>query len=69
MIAKHELMQAMGLPAQEGVFPFDCPAFRTWLHLKMLVDFDTPLIDINRPSPVNTHGREINISVFPICCL
>ena len=31
-----------------------------------LVDFDTPLIDINRPSPVDTHGREINIGVFPI---
>ena len=66
MIIEHELVQAMGLPAHEGGFPVESPAFHTWLHLKMLIDFDTPLIDVNRSSAVDTHGRVINIGVFPI---
>ncbi len=59
-------MQKMGTPAPYGGFPLTNPKFKTWLHLKMLINMETPLTNINHPPPVNCNGRDIDKSAFPI---
>ncbi len=59
-------MQKMGKPAPYGGFLLTNPKFKTWLHLKILINTETPLTNINRPPPVNCNGREIDMSAFPI---
>jgi hypothetical protein len=60
-----EIMQKMGTPDLYGGFPLTNLKFKTWLHLKMLIDTETPLTNSNRPPPVGK-GQEINMSAFPI---
>ncbi len=59
-------MQKMGTPAPYGGFLLTNPKFKTWLHLKMLINTETPLTNINRPPPVDCNGREIDLSAIPI---
>ena len=67
IVVEHELMRKMGLPNFEGGFEIDSPMFKTWLHLKMLIDVDTPLIDPDRPGPpVDNYGDAIDILKLPI---
>ena len=67
IVVEHELMRKMGLPAFEGGFDIDSPMFKTWLHLKILIDIDTPLIDPDRPGPpVDNYGDAIDILKLPI---
>ncbi len=66
ILIEMEMMQNMGTPAPYGGFPLTNPKFKTWLHLKMLINMETPLTNINLPPPVNCNGREINMSAFPI---
>ena len=57
IIVEHKLVRKMGLPAFEGGFPIGSPVFKTWLHLKMLIDVDTPLVDLDRP----THPSDLRV--------
>ncbi len=56
----------MGTPVPYGGFPLTNLKFKMWLHLKMLINMETPLINSNRSPPVDCNGQEINMSVFPI---
>ena len=66
ILIEMEMMQKMGTPAPYGGFPLTNPKFKTWLHLKMLINTETPLTNINRPPVVDCNGREIDMSAFPI---
>ena len=69
IIVEHKLVRKMGLPAFEGGFPVSSPIFKTWLHLKMLIDVDTPLVDLDRPTPpIDNWGGAIEIDKLPIRC-
>jgi hypothetical protein len=59
-------IQKMGTPAPYGGFLLTNPKFKMWLHLKMLINTETPLTNINCPPPVNCNGQEIDMSAFPI---
>jgi hypothetical protein len=60
-----EMMQKMGTPAPYDGFSLTNPKFKTWLHLKMLINTETPLTNINRPPPDDCNGWEIDMSAFP----
>ncbi len=66
ILIKMEMMQKMGTPAPYGGFPLTNPKFKTWLHLKMLINEETPLTNINCPPSVDCNGQEIDMSAFPI---
>ena len=55
----------MGTPVPYGGFPLTNLKFKTWLHLKMLINTETPPTSINCPPPVDCNGWEID-SAFPI---
>ncbi len=59
-------MQKMGTPVPYGGFPLMNLKFKTWLHLKMLINAETPLTNSICPPPVNCNGQEVNMSAFPI---
>ncbi len=59
-------MQKMGTPVPYGGFPLTNLKFKTWLHLQMLIDTETPLTNSNRPPPVDCNGQEIVMSAFQI---
>jgi hypothetical protein len=61
-----EMMQKMGTPVTYGGFPLMNLKFKMWLHLKMLIDTEMPLINSSRPPPVDCNGQEIDVSAFPI---
>jgi hypothetical protein len=48
-----EMMQKMGTPVPYGGFPLTNLKFKTWLHLKMLIDMVMPLINSSCP-PLST---------------
>jgi hypothetical protein len=66
ILIEMEMMQKMGTPAPYGGFLLTNPKFKTLLHLKMLINTETPLTNINCPPPVNCNDREIDMSAFPI---
>jgi hypothetical protein len=66
ILIEMEMMQKMGTPTPYGGFPLTNPKFKTWLHLKMLINTETPLTNINCPPPVDCNGQEIGMSAFPI---
>ncbi len=52
---------------KSGGIPLDNPHFTTWLHLSMLIDFETPLtIPACKPCGA-IYGETIDINSFPIC--
>jgi hypothetical protein len=51
ILIEMEMMQKMGTPASYGDFPLTNPKIKTWLHLKMLINTETPLTNINSPPP------------------
>jgi hypothetical protein len=60
-------MQKMGTPAPYGGFLLTNLEFKTWLHLMMLINMETPLTNINHPPPpVDCNGQETDISAFSI---
>ncbi len=59
-------MQKMGTPIPYGGFPLMNLKFKMWLHLKMLINAEMPLINSSCPPPVHCNGQEINLSAFPI---
>jgi hypothetical protein len=66
ILIEMEMMQKMGTPALYGGFLLTNLKFKTWLHLKMLINTETPLTNINRPPPVDCNGWEIDMSAFPL---
>ncbi len=66
ILIEMEMMQKMGTPVPYGVFLLTNLKFKTWLHLKMLNDTETPLTNSNRPPPVDCNGQKIDMSAFPI---
>ncbi len=66
ILIEMEMMQKMGIPVPYGGFLLTNLKFKTWLHLKMLIDTETPLTNSNRPRPVDCNGQEIDMSAFPI---
>ena len=56
----------MGTPVPYGGFPLTNLKFKTWLHLKMLINMETPLTNSSRPPSVNCNGQENDMSAFPI---
>ncbi len=56
----------MGTPVPYGGFPLTNLKFKTWLHLKMLINTETPLTNPNRPPPVDCNGQGIDMFAFPI---
>jgi hypothetical protein len=54
ILIEMEMMQKMGTPVPYGGFPLTNLKFKTWLHLKMLIDMETPLTNSNRPPPLST---------------
>jgi hypothetical protein len=63
---KIKMMQKMGGCVCWGGIPLNNLEFKTWLHLKMLIDSETPLIDSSRLPPVNCFGCNIQMDMFPI---
>ncbi len=59
-------MQKMGTPVSYGGFPLTNLKFKKWLHLKILINTETPLTSSSRPPPVDCNGQEIDMSAFPI---
>ncbi len=66
ILIEMEMMQKMGTPVPYGGFLLTNLKFKSWLHLKMLINTETPLTNSNRPPPVDCNGQEINMSAFPI---
>ncbi len=61
-----EMIQKTGTRVPHGGFLFTYLKFKTWLHLKMLIDMETPLTNSSCPPPVGCNGQEIDMSAFPI---
>jgi hypothetical protein len=61
-----EMMKKMGTPVPYGGFPLTNLKFKMWLHLKMLIETETPLTNSSHPPTVNCNGQEIDMSAFPI---
>jgi hypothetical protein len=51
ILIEMEMMQKMGTPVPYGGFLLMNLKFKTWLHLKMLIDMETPLTNSNCPPP------------------
>jgi hypothetical protein len=68
ILIEMEMMQKIGTPAPYGDFLLllTNPKVKMWLHLKMFINTETPLTNINHPPPVDCNGREIDMSAFPI---
>jgi hypothetical protein len=47
------MLNKMGTPVCGGGFPLDNHEFKTWLHLKMLINAEMPLIDLSHPTPID----------------
>ncbi len=56
----------MGTPVPYGGFPLTNLKFKMWLHLKMLINTETPLTNSSCLPPVHCNSQEINMSAFPI---
>ncbi len=59
-------MRKMGIPVPDGGFLLTNLKFKTWLHLNMLINTETPLTNSNSPPPVDYNSQEIDMSAFPI---
>jgi hypothetical protein len=66
ILIEMEMMQKMGTPVPYGDFPLTNLKFKTWQHLKMLINTETPLTNSNHPPLVDCNGQEIDMSAFPI---
>jgi hypothetical protein len=66
ILIEMEMMQKMGTPVPYGGFLLTNLKFKMWLHLKMLIDTETPLTNSSCLSPVNCNGQETNMSASPI---
>jgi hypothetical protein len=58
------MMQKMGTPVPYGGFPLTNLKFETWLHLKMLINTETPLTSSSCPSPVHGGRDDLILSAI-----
>ncbi len=68
-LVKVKLLRYLGRPPKgqtEGTIHVDDPHFTSWLHVYMLTDIHSPLIDRNLRN-VDTQGDTINVYSLPIC--
>ncbi len=68
-LVKVKLLRYLGRPPKghtEGAIHVDDPHFTLWLHVYMLTDIHSPLIDRNLRN-VDTQGDTINVYSLPIC--
>jgi hypothetical protein len=68
-MVKVKLLGYLGRPPKgqtEGAIHVDDPHFTLWLHVYMLTDIHSPLIDRNLRN-VDTRGDTINVYSLPIC--
>ena len=65
IIAEIEMLQKMGGCVRWGGIPLNNLEFKTWLHLKMLIDSEMPLINSSHP-PVDCFGCTILMVLFSI---
>jgi hypothetical protein len=65
------LRRSPNVPGNEksGGIPLDNPHFTTWLHLSMLIDFETPLINPARKPCEAIYGEIIDINHSPFAIL
>ncbi len=61
-----KMMQKMGTSVPYGGFPLTNLKFKMCLHLKMLINTETPVTNSSCPPPVDCNGQEIDMSAFPI---
>ena len=72
-LTKAKFLRYLGRPPnvpgneKSGGIPLDNPHFTTWLHLSMLIDFETPLINPACKSCGAIYGEIIDINSLPIC--
>ncbi len=64
VISEMEMIQKMGTPVQYGCFPLTNLEFKTWLHLKMLINAETPLINLSRLPPLTAMVRKSTCLCF-----
>ncbi len=66
ILIEMEMMSMIGTPVPYGDFLPTNLQFKMWLYLKMLINMETPLTNLNCPPPVDCNGQEIKMSAFPI---
>jgi hypothetical protein len=64
-----EIMQKMGAPVPCDGFPLTNLKFKTWLHLKMLINVERLLINSSCTPPVDCNGQEYDNLIQKICAL
>jgi hypothetical protein len=66
ILAEKEMVKKMGVSGRYTSFSFTNLEFKMWLHLKMLIDVDTLLMDpLCKLGYVNVNGFIIDLSFFP----
>ena len=58
ILIEMEMLQKIGTPVPYGGFLLTNLKFKTWLHLKMLIDTETPLTNSSRPPLSSTMFRK-----------
>jgi hypothetical protein len=64
ILIEMEMMQKMGTPVPYGDFLLTNLKFKTWLHLKMLINMETPLTNSNRPPLLTAMVRKSTCLLF-----
>ncbi len=64
ILIEMEMMQKMGTPVHYGGFPLTNLKFMTWLHLKMLINTETPLTNSNCPPLLTAMVRKLTCLLF-----
>ncbi len=59
ILIEMEMMQKMGTPVLYGGIPLTNLKFKTWLHLKMLINMETPLTNSNYPPLLTAMVRKL----------
>jgi hypothetical protein len=59
-----EMMQKMGKPVPYGGFPLTNLKFKTWLHLKMLINTVMPLTNSSHPPLSTAMVRKSTFLIF-----
>ncbi len=64
ILIEMEMMQKMGTPVLYGGFPLRNLKFKTWLHLKMLSNTETPLTNSSCPPLLTAMVRKLTCLHF-----
>jgi hypothetical protein len=64
ILIEMEMMQKMRTPVPYGDFPLTNLKFKTWLHLMMLINTETPLTNSNHPPLLTAMVRKLTCLLF-----